>query len=518
MHQATSSPLPRPIPQIAAAVLGSAILAATWLMAQDPFDKPGLVVLLLPLIGALLPLVRFPFELTLTVVVLSYFRLPEVIPALQPLHLPEIVAIGALGALGWHLLATRRLRPFWPPELLLLLLFFAHVTLGVLFASNRSVAFEAWNGTYVKIVVITIALAWLATDARHFAQASYACVAAGLIVGGVAMWNKIHGIDLVEGSRVTIGRDIGSILGDPNDLALVILFPASFALGLLFTRGTPALGRVFGACTFVVLVLAILATQSRGGLLGLVAVAAPFIRQRIRSNFVLVALAVSGGAALFWAAGIAERPVIAAGGDQVDESAQNRLWAWETAFRMALSNPVTGVGLGTFADNYFLYTEHWTGRAYVAHSTWFQVLAETGFPGLFVFVSMVGLAFGRLLVVRRRLEAVGTAPLWQRTATSLLAALVGFVVAGTFLSQAFAWPIYVITALSAALYHCTVGGGSPIPSPDRGDLRPTRRPAAHSGLGIGARGCDDTGPIIANCRSGAACHLPAVATCRHQHA
>ena len=33
----------------------------------------------------------------------------------------------------------------------------------------------------------------------------------------VTLMNKANGTDLVEGTRVTIGRTIGSVLGDPND-------------------------------------------------------------------------------------------------------------------------------------------------------------------------------------------------------------------------------------------------------------------------------------------------------------
>jgi O-antigen ligase len=351
-------------------------------------------------------------------------------------------------------------RPYWSPELVFLLLFFAHVTAGVAFASDRPVAFDVWSGSFVKIVAITLALAWLAVGPPQFARACRTCVAAGLVVGAVALWNKLHGINLVEGTRVTIGREVDSILADPNDLALVLLFPASFALGLFCTRGLHRLDRLFGLSTFLVLTLAILATQSRGGLLGLVAVLAPFVRRRIRSNLVLIALFGLFAAALFAAAQVGDRTLLANGtGEELDESAQNRLWAWETGLNMALANPLNGVGIGTFEANYFFYTEHWLGRDYVAHSTWFQVLGETGFPGLLIYVTMIGLGTGHLLRADRRLRAAAAAPFARALAISLLAGLAGFVAAGTFLSQAFNWPIYVILALGAAVSHHAAGIG-----------------------------------------------------------
>ena len=42
---------------------------------------------------------------------------------------------------------------------------------------------------------------------------SRALVVAGMLVAGVALYNKVNEIGLVEGTRVTIGRDISSVLG-----------------------------------------------------------------------------------------------------------------------------------------------------------------------------------------------------------------------------------------------------------------------------------------------------------------
>ena len=77
-----------------------------------------------------------------------------------------------------------------------------------------------------------------------FALAARAFVLAGMLVAGVALSNAANQIGLVEGTRVTIGRDIGSVLGDPNDLSLVLLFPLSFAIALVLTprTGLPSRG------------------------------------------------------------------------------------------------------------------------------------------------------------------------------------------------------------------------------------------------------------------------------------
>ncbi len=170
--------------------------------------------------------------------------------------------------------STTALRIAWSPELKLFAILFALMTLGLPVASGKDVAMSYWTDTYVKIAIMTFAIASLARAPGDFALAARAFVLAGMLVAGVAISNAANEIGLVEGTRVTIDRDIGSVLGDPNDLSLVLLFPLSFAVALVLTPRTGLLSRGFGAIGAVLIVMAILETQSRGGLLGIVAVLA----------------------------------------------------------------------------------------------------------------------------------------------------------------------------------------------------------------------------------------------------
>jgi len=436
--------LSRPGPQIALATASSAAVGIVWFLTREPVGS----VVAFGLIA--LPLFNAPFELCLGFIVLSHFRLPEVFPVLRPFRLPELAAIACLAALIWHLAVTRRIRLFWCSELTLITVFFVLMTIGVVTAVDRPLALAFWSGYFVKVAAMTFAVAWLARGPKEFATVTWAVTLAGLAVGCVALWNKIHGIGLVEGTRVTIGRDIGSILGDPNDLALTLLFPTAFALGLAFTHGIPKAGRWFGAATFIILVLAILATQSRGGVMGLLAVLVPFVGRRVKSKMLLVVVAIAVGGVLFVAADIGDRATV---GDvsEIDESAMGRLNAWKTAFNMALHRPLTGVGVDNFAGQYYFFTDQWAGKGLAAHSVWFQVLGETGFVGLAVYLSMLGVTASKLLRAGRRLQSRDADPAVRAIASALVAGLAGFAVSGTFLSQAYGWPAFLLLALSIAI-------------------------------------------------------------------
>ena len=50
----------------------------------------------------------------------------------------------------------------------------------------------------------------------------------------------------------------------------------------------------------------------------------------------------------------------------------------------------------------------------------------------------------------RRLREVRAPPIVQAMALALVAGMVGFVIAGTFLTQGFTWPVYILLALTTA--------------------------------------------------------------------
>lgn len=435
-------------------------MAVTALVAWATWKLPSPVVLaalcVLPL-GAVIAL-RSPFTLCLGFILLSFFRLHEVFPVLMPLKLPSLLAAAALGSF-LALTAAGRLRPAWTREMKLFTVFFAIMTLGIPFATGRDIAWAYWTDTFWKIAAMTFAIATMARTPRDFATASRIFVLAGLTVASVAIFNRIEGIGLVEETRVTIGREFRSLLGDPNDLALVLLFPMSFAAALAVTPGTGRFSRLLGGIGFLAAVLAVLATGSRGGLLGIMAVTATFVAERVRSRATLLALAVPPVLLLLAVMGLR------GGGEDggMDASSTGRVEAWKAAMRMAFEHPFVGVGINNFRANFFFYTEYWDGLAKAVHSTWFAALSEGGFIAFGLFVAMVVNTVRNALAARRTLSpaAMGEAydPEAHAMARALTSGIAGFVVAGTFLTQAFTWPLYILMALSVAIArHATEAG------------------------------------------------------------
>ncbi|MFM2577837.1 O-antigen ligase family protein [Vibrio fortis] len=439
------------LPSIVTVSMLCLLMGGVWYIVPHPIV--AICLAFIPL-GALF-VINKTYWLVILFVVFSFFRIHEAIPQLYAFKLPLFLSLGALSALMWHTLISKELKTYWHRSLSWLALFWLLVTIGLVFASNRGVAIQEFKGIYWKIMVMTLAIVWLVNSMDKLAKTSTIIIFSGCLIGIIAISNSINGIGLVEGTRVTIGRDIGSMLGDPNDLALVLMFPMAFAISQATTKGIPTMHRFIGAAACIILLYAVIATQSRGGLLGSIAVLGIFALSIIRSKVTLISLGAIAAVGLYFAAGISDRASGGAAEAGIDASAMGRLYAWEAAFKMALDNPLTGVGLNNFYSNYFFYSPHWDGLNHAVHSTWFGVLAETGFLGLTVFIILIG---SLLITARKTLNQIkdngnSVNPILYSSAFAVYAGLIGTIVSGTFLTQGFNWPIYILSALTVCVSH-----------------------------------------------------------------
>ena len=254
-------------------------------------------------------------------------------------------------ALWYHLLG-RSSAEGWPKTMFYMTAFMIVSSLGVPLAKYPSEAFAHWVLVYWKVVIVAFAIAWLARTESDFSRTQFLIVLSGCAIAAVAIYNKIYGIDLVEGTRVTIGltlykpKDLilppaeatsyASSLGDPNELSMVLLFPLSFAAALIYYRPTPVL-TLFACIALPALMLAIIFTQSRGGLLGVMAVGGVIGLKVVKSRALLIAGGVLAMLALYIAMGIGDRGTAAAGsGELVDNSSMGRIWAWMAAAKMGV--------------------------------------------------------------------------------------------------------------------------------------------------------------------------------------
>lgn len=121
---------------------------------------------------------------------------------------------------------------------------------------------------------------------------------------------------------------------------------------------------------------------------------------------------------------------------QEDTSAMGRLGAWTMATNLALDRFIGG-GFAIWRDHLFLRYSPESPLVVSAHSIYFHVIGEHGFPGLFIFLSMWIATYLSAGWLRKN---AGQQPetAWAATLGAMVqVSLVGFAAGGAFLSLAY---------------------------------------------------------------------------------
>jgi O-antigen ligase len=179
-----------------------------------------------------------------------------------------------------------------------------------------------------------------------------------------------------------------------------------------------------------------LSTYSRGGFLSFGAVAGfAFLRSHRKARTLVAGALV---AALILPvlprrSGIGCRP-LPASDEERDDSQRGRLHFWQVAITMVNDRPLLGVGHAAFPSAYDSYdwTDGVTDRRRSVHSSWFGILADTGYPAFALFLFILLSSLWTCRRVRRMAKRGEISESLGHYAIGLESALVAFIVGGTF--------------------------------------------------------------------------------------
>lgn len=289
----------------------------------------------------------------------------------------------------------------------------------------------------------------------------------------------------------------GTFLGDGNDfsLSVCVLLPLVVDVALRAERRAM---RWFLWAAVAVLLISFVATQSRGGTLGLFAVLGFMLLRSSRKLMAMFGILVASAIMLIYAPPQYFERLSTISAYQTDGSAQGRIEAWKSSLRMAADHPLIGVGAGHFAvANGTTYRsrraaeENWPWLT--AHSSYFLVLGELGLPGLITLLALLYGNISRNQKLRRRiLEVPGRVSLTRvqnaRSLNNMTASMLGFATAGAFLSAAYYPHVFVLTALlvSARSIFSIVDAATDVQRGHLGARHAKHR--LHSSKGIAGRG------------------------------
>lgn len=248
---------------------------------------------------------------------------------------------------------------------------------------------------------------------------------------------------------------------DPNDTAVLFLVTIPLAIYLATRRGA---ARWLWYGVALIMVLAIVRTGSRGGMLGMGAMLGALVllspaRQRARL------MTAGAAAAVVFVGAVQANPVLRARFASTFETDYNqtatngRIEIWKRGMYYMATHPATGVGIDNFTvaelriGSGLKQQQGITDRhMFTAHNSLVQIGAELGVPGLLAFLGMVATAAAGLWRIRSRASASGEAAADDAAlASSVLTSITGLFAGGFFLSLAYSPMTYFTYALAAAV-------------------------------------------------------------------
>ena len=269
----------------------------------------------------------------------------------------------------------------------------------------------------------------------------------------------------------------GSYIMENNTFAVAVLMVIPLMIYVYRFPPHPLVKTIMPFCMFFSLV-SVIGSQSRGALLAIGAVGGFFwlqSRAKVLTGIVFIFLAFFGY--LFMPQDWHDRMSTITEYEE-DASAMGRIKAWEYSINLA-NDRITGGGFNNWSrENYAVYAPG-ARQALVAHSIYFGVLGESGWPGLILFLTVLFLVWrqlGRIIALTRDDPDRSDCYFLARM---LKISMVAFMSGGAFLSLSYfdlAWHIMAMTVAMTQLLRSQV---EQHPAPSRaGRVRRRRAPIA----------------------------------------
>jgi probable O-glycosylation ligase (exosortase A-associated) len=336
---------------------------------------------------------------------------------------------------------------------LLLVLFLLCVTLTSLTAQGNPVA--VWNRwEWVAKIILGLLLISQLVDDRQRIHAVVWMIVIALGYYGV----RGGAFTLLTGGGYIVLGPPGSVIGDRNQLATALLIALPL-MNYLRLHSRHRLVRIGLVAAMALTLFSVVGSQSRGALVGLVATAAIFWLRSPGKIVSGIALAIGAAALIAYMPESWWARMHSIDDFEQDSSAMGRINIWLASWEMARANPLTGAGFMAMYQQAVVDRYAPGTAALAAHSIWFEVLGEHGFPTFFVWFSII--LAGGLCSLRIEWLARGNEGLrWARDLARMSqVSIVAYCSAGSLLSLSYwdvFWTLMVVLAATLTVCHATL--------------------------------------------------------------
>ena len=336
-----------------------------------------------------------------------------------------------------------------PREINLILLFGVTALLSIPLAINPGEAWTVFSELLIKAILIFIVIVNVVRSPRRL----YWLL---LLALGVSVYLSINAIQDYRSGLFSFGKDVhenlriaGRIKGlfeNSNDLALHLVTMVPIAIALAFAK-RGAIRKFVYLPIAVLMIAGIVVTFSRGGFLGLLAVAIVLVIKLGRGNRFNATAGLVLALVLFFAVAPGDyagrlATIFDTASDFTGSSTQ-RNQVLQRSVLVALRYPLTGVGLGNF--HYKSFQELGTHNAYT------QVAAEMGIPAMILYMMFLIYPYKKLKEVEAKTYGQKDERFYYYLSVGLGASLFGYMVASFFAAVAYQWYMYYLVGYAIAM-------------------------------------------------------------------
>jgi O-antigen ligase len=391
-------------------------------------------------------------------------------------QLSTVKGIGAAVMIAYllRLCGDRRTMIRLPPVLGVVAALGVWVGVSLIFSLNPSEGMQTF-ARWALFLAFFFLIVQIVGDKREVVRALKVFTISAAVAAGYTLW-------LFLGAHN--GYRAAGPLEDPNDLAY--LMACMIPISAYLFQSEPRRRLLWGTA-FALITAAMLATFSRGALVGIAALVVwGIVTRRVPFRAVAAGLLTAMVAVLLaftvWKSyvdvALKQKQHIA------HSNIESREARWSAALQLGAENPLTGVGPGLYPRAALPILRDPGGDLpavtvpqTVAHNTYLEILAENGIPGLLLFLSYLAFVWSLLRRLQRRAALAGDVE-GRWLATALQASFVIAIVSATFLSEELYAPFWLLGGLVTVLSLDSIrqpqpAAAKPVPRPARATLAPS---------------------------------------------
>ncbi|HKZ78487.1 MAG TPA: O-antigen ligase family protein [Pyrinomonadaceae bacterium] len=335
-----------------------------------------------------------------------------------------------------------------PREVNLVLLLGLVAIISIPQAISLELAWKMFSTTFAKTIIVFIVMVNVVrTELRLKAMMLLTLVAGGLM-STKALIDYAGGRTGGYQDRVALG--VSNMFGEPNSFALHLVLMLPIAIALLLSTRT-VFRKIVYAAGILVMFAGVLATQSRGGFIGLVAsgLALTWKLGRRQRMLAITLFLVAGLAAVVVApAGFEARlaTILNISSESSASARQALLWR---SISVALHSPFLGVGIGN--------SEIVLIQGQVSHNAYTQIAAEMGLIALAFYLVLLFTSYRKLHNIELECLPQPHHSRYFYLSIGLQSSLVAYMVSSFFLSVAYDWYVYILIGYALAFRRIYAG-------------------------------------------------------------